>query len=143
MAPVLYMFGVVLVSPVSLQWNFYLFTHRTNIPKEIMEFPDYPFPSHLPSYPYHYDVQRYLMQYSEHFKLNRFIKFGTLVERIVPIPISGTNGYCHANSEKTNVIDGTTVEEFSDSVQWSVTTRQLVSGETTTEIYDNVLLCNG
>ena len=120
-----------------------MYTYRTNLPKEIMLFPDFPFPSHLPSFPYHQDVHQYLTHYSQHFKLNRFIKFGTLVEQIVPVPISNTSDHCRDNSEKNDVIGRTTVGEFSDSVQWSVTTRELASGQKTTELYDNVFLCNG
>ena len=117
---------------------------RTNLPKEIMLFPDFPFPSHLPSFPYHHQVYDYLRRYSQHFKLNRFIKFGTLVERIVPVPISDTNDdCCHGNSEKNDIIGRTTVGGFSDSVRWSITTRELASGQKTTEVYDNILLCNG
>ena len=109
-----------------------------------MLFPDFPFPSHLPSFPYHHDVYQYLTDYSQHFKLNRFIKFGTLVELIVPVPILDTNNHCcHDNLEKNDVTGRTTVGEFRDSVRWSVTTRELASGQRTTEIYDNIFLCNG
>lgn len=121
--------------------------YRTNLPKEIMLFPGFPFPSHLPSFPYHPEVHQYLTHYSQHFKLNRFIKFGTLVEQISPVPISDTNGCCHDNSEMNADSTGratcTTVGEFGDSVRWSVTTRELASGQKTTELYDNVFLCNG
>ena len=121
----------------------YMYMYRTNLPKEIMLFPDFPFPSDLPSFPYHHDVYQYLTHYSQHFKLNRFIKFGTLVEQIVPIPILDTNDCCHGISEKNDIIGRTTVGEFRDSVQWSVTTRELASGQKTTEVYDNIFLCNG
>ena len=114
---------------------------RTNLPKEIMLFPDFPFPAHLPSFPYHYDVYDYLKNYSRHFKLNRFIQFGTLVERIVPIPINSSvnEECCHGDSD----LKGSDQKTLFDSVRWSVTTRELASGEKTTDVYDNILLCNG
>lgn len=104
-----------------------------------MLFPDFPFPAHLPSFPYHYDVYDYLKNYSKHFKLDRFIKFGTLVERIYPIPNSSSmNGMGMGNELKESE------KEISlDNVRWSVTTRELASGEKTTDIYDNIFLCNG
>ena len=120
-------------------------TYRTNLPKEIMLFPDLPFPSHLPSFPYHQDVHQYLTHYSQHFKLNRFIKFGTLVEQIVPVPVSDASDRCHDNSKENGVIGRTSSVGggFRDSVRWSVTTRELASGQKTTELYDNIFLCNG
>ena len=112
-----------------------------------MLFPDFPFPSHLPSFPYHHDVHQYLTHYSQHFKLNRFIKFGTLVEQIVPVPMSDTNDCCDDNLDKNDVIGRTntctSVGGFRDSVRWSVTIRELASGQKTTELYDDIFLCNG
>ena len=113
---------------------------RTNLPKEVMLFPDFPFPSHLPSFPYHYDVYNYLKSYSQHFKLDRFIKFGTLVERVVPIPVSSCNGHSPTVDRDTR---GTSHMTCFDDVKWRVTTRQLASGETTTDVYDNIFVCNG
>ena len=110
-----------------------------------MLFPDFPFPSHLPSFPYHYDVYNYLKKYSQHFKLEQFINFGTMVERVTPLPISSSPGDDHTPStepgKSTEAVSGHMTSI--DDVRWSVTTRQLASGETTTDVYDNIFLCNG
>ena len=112
-----------------------------------MLFPDFPFSSHLPSFPYHYDVRDYLKQYSQHFKLNRFIQFGTQVERVVPLPVPSVNGQYHfsdhGNPERYDLIQQGDQEMSFDDVRWSVTTRELASGQESTEVFDNVLICNG
>ena len=47
---------------------------RTNLPKEIMAFPDLPFPSHLPSFMHHTDVLQYLQDYTDMFDLRKYIQ---------------------------------------------------------------------
>lgn len=42
---------------------------RTNIPKEVMSFPDFPFAKHLPSFVHHTEVRKYLEEYCHHFRL--------------------------------------------------------------------------
>lgn len=48
--------------------------NRTNLPKETMAFPGFPFPSHLPSFINHQDVANYLVDYADSNQLKRFIK---------------------------------------------------------------------
>ena len=81
----------------------------------------------LPSFPGHSDVKTYLEQYFEHYKLNQFVQFGTLVEQVLPVPTG------------SNIEDGTF-----DTVKWSVTTHiTLSNGRRRTEEFDSVLICNG
>lgn len=47
---------------------------RTNLPKEVMMFPDFPFDSHLPSFLTHWDIQRYLEQYCKSHDITPHIK---------------------------------------------------------------------
>ena len=47
---------------------------RTNLPKEIMAFPDFPFDASLPSFVMHHDVLNYLQKYADHFELERYIQ---------------------------------------------------------------------
>ena len=47
---------------------------RTNLPKEVMAFPDFPFDKELPSFIGHMDVRKYLDAYADHFDLKRFIQ---------------------------------------------------------------------
>lgn len=58
---------------------------RTNLPKEIMGFPDYPFPSSSHSFILSDEVLSYLLSYAEHFKLNELIKFKKYVVHVRPI----------------------------------------------------------
>ena len=80
----------------------------------------------LPSFPGHSDVKTYLDKYFDHYKLNRFVQFGTLVEQVLPV------------STGPEVEDGTL-----DSVKWSVTTQILSNSQRRTEEFDSVLICNG
>lgn len=47
---------------------------RTNLPKEVMMFPDFPFDSHLPSFLTHWDVQQYLETYCKSHDITPHIK---------------------------------------------------------------------
>jgi hypothetical protein len=59
---------------------------RTNLPKEIMAFREFPFNSDTnvksPSFVTHKDVQRYLMSYCDKFDLEKLIQFGSQVEQL-------------------------------------------------------------
>ncbi|XP_013410775.1 flavin-containing monooxygenase FMO GS-OX4-like [Lingula anatina] len=58
---------------------------RTNLPKEVMAFPDFPFEKDGPSFITHQAVRKYLEDYAEHFKLKPLIKFFTEVESVKPV----------------------------------------------------------
>ncbi|XP_039603315.1 flavin-containing monooxygenase FMO GS-OX-like 4 [Polypterus senegalus] len=95
---------------------------RTNIPKEVMAFPDFPFDKHLPSFVHHTEVRKYLNQYCDHFGIREHIKFHRLVESVRPV--------------------------FSESRQggltWDVTTSDATGkGHKTTNQFDAVMVCNG
>lgn len=94
---------------------------RTNLPKELMAFPDFPFSEDLPSYIGHKDVLQYLDNYADHFGLKQFIRFETEVARVHPVP----NG--------------------NGSVTWSVWVRDLTKPADDLSQYDfeAVLVCNG
>jgi hypothetical protein len=47
---------------------------RTNLPKEVMAFPGFPFKTSLPSFIRHEEVLNYLQEYSSHYDLQKFIK---------------------------------------------------------------------
>ena len=87
---------------------------KTNLPKEVMAFPDFPFSKQEKSFLHHSEVQEYLQQYCQHFSLEQFIMFNTMVSR---------------------------VERSQD--KWKVTSKCLQTSQETTEIYDSVMVCNG
>ena len=57
---------------------------RSNLPKEIMGFPDYPFPPSDHSFLGHREVAAYLKSYANHFGLDPFIRLGTEVRSVQP-----------------------------------------------------------
>ncbi|KAI2662743.1 Flavin-containing monooxygenase FMO GS-OX-like 5 [Labeo rohita] len=95
---------------------------RTNIPKEVMSFPDFPFAKHLPSFVHHTEVRKYLEQYCDHFRLWDHIQFGTSVASVSPVDVKG--GW--------------------NGLAWNVTTDNGVDhSKSTTERFDAVMVCNG
>ncbi|XP_046356593.2 flavin-containing monooxygenase FMO GS-OX4-like [Haliotis rufescens] len=94
---------------------------KTNIPKEIMAFPDFSFPEGLPSFVPHETVLQYIQDYAEHFNIAGRIKFKTQIERVNPV--KGDN---------------------SEAVRWEVTYSDVVHRENrTTELFDAVMVCIG
>lgn len=93
---------------------------RTNLPKEVMMFPDFPFDPELDSFIRHQEVLRYLENYCETFKIAPHIRFNTMVERVRPV-----------------------VMEIGDSkTEWEVTSSD-GAGSQRTERYDAVFVCSG
>nr|XP_006128359.1 flavin-containing monooxygenase FMO GS-OX-like 4 [Pelodiscus sinensis] len=56
---------------------------RTNLPKEVMAFPDFPFAPSLPSFLHHSDVLAYLESYADHFHLRQHVRLWWRVEAVV------------------------------------------------------------
>ncbi|KAJ8254825.1 hypothetical protein GJAV_G00197750 [Gymnothorax javanicus] len=95
---------------------------RTNIPKEVMSFPDFPFEKHLPSFIHHTEVRKYLEKYCDHFHLRDHIQFNTMVDSVKPVQVK--NGW--------------------HGLAWDVTTSDGVSQTSSiTERFDAVMVCNG
>lgn len=61
---------------------------RTNLPKEVMAFPDYPFEASLPSFVTHQQVRDYLESYAKEFDIMKYVKLETSVERVNPVKLS-------------------------------------------------------
>jgi len=95
---------------------------RTNLPKEVMGFPDFPFHDNInkdTSFLHHTEVLEYLETYKKHFDLEKFIKFNTVVSRVNPIT------------------------ESEDDTKWEVTTKCLKTEQIETNFFDSVMVCNG
>ncbi|KYN06006.1 PREDICTED: flavin-containing monooxygenase FMO GS-OX-like 3 [Cyphomyrmex costatus] len=93
---------------------------RTNIPKEIMAIPDFPFQDlGGPSFVHHSVIRKYLMSYAKHFNLYPYVKLNTLVKRVEPKVLR----------------NGRTL--------WMVTYESLETKTEITNIFDAVVLCNG
>ncbi|XP_077301024.1 senecionine N-oxygenase-like isoform X2 [Arctopsyche grandis] len=87
---------------------------RTNLPKNVMEFPDFPIPSYYKTFMKHEEFLTYLRSYGTHFELHKYIKFRHLV----------------------------TLVKFEDE-KWLVTYENLDTKHQTTEIFDYVFVANG
>lgn len=107
----------------------YLLSNRTNLPKEVMAFPGFSFSEDLPSFVHHTDMLTYLQKYTAHYKIEEFISFYTLIERVVPVECAKTS------------LPGNRL--CLDQVKWKVTSRHLLSNTSRTELFDAVLVCNG
>ncbi|XP_013867596.1 flavin-containing monooxygenase FMO GS-OX5 isoform X2 [Austrofundulus limnaeus] len=95
---------------------------RTNLPKEVMMFPDFPFDPQLSSFLPHQEVQRYLDRYCENFHIRTHIRFNTEVRQVRPVV--------------------TTTEGEERTVTWEVTSSDSSGGQET-ETFDSVLVCSG
>ncbi|XP_062869974.1 uncharacterized protein LOC134332317 [Trichomycterus rosablanca] len=94
---------------------------RTNLPKEIMMFPDFPFDSDLPSFISHWDVQAYLERYCMSHGITPHIKFNTMVEEVKPISMETEKG---------------------GAMKWKVISRGTHEGQNI-QMFDSVFICVG
>ncbi|XP_063978277.1 uncharacterized protein LOC135163062 [Diachasmimorpha longicaudata] len=93
---------------------------RTNLPKEIMQIPDFPFQEkNGPSFVHHSVIRQYLEDYTQHFNLYPYIKFNNLVTRVEPST------------------------SLSDQTIYTITHEDLISKVQYTKTFDVVVLCNG
>ena len=96
---------------------------KTNLPKEVMAFPDYPFAATVKgnikdqSFLHHRDVLAYLEKFAVDHKLFPHIRFNTLVKGISHEP--GKNP------------------------AWNVTVQDMRSGKVKSHLYQAVMVCNG
>lgn len=95
---------------------------RTNLPKEVMMFPDFPFDPQLNSFLPHQEVQRYLETYCRSYDIRPHIRFNTAVEKVKPVVVA--------------------TEEEEERTTWEVTSSDL-SGRQKTETFDSVFVCSG
>lgn len=89
--------------------------NRTNLPYQLMEFPEHPYPKDTISFPPQAQVFKYLNSYADRFDLKKYIKLSQLVIRILPI----------------------------ENDKWEIIVKDLPSNTFNTLIYDVVFVCNG
>ncbi|XP_076056876.1 uncharacterized protein LOC143034552 isoform X2 [Oratosquilla oratoria] len=92
---------------------------RTNLPKEIMAFPDFPFKDEESSFVKHTSVLQYLQDYANHFNIYPYIKFKSHVEKVIPV-----------------------IKEDGPPA-WKVSVKDLNTQECTTTVCDAIFVCNG
>ena len=111
--------------------------HRTNLPKELMDFPDVPFKEELPSFIGHEEMLEYLQDFATKFNLYKDIQFHTHVEKVEPVAKETL-----ADSDQCGTA-GASGMGINDTVKWMVQTRDLEQDTVSKEIYDVVLVCSG
>ncbi|XP_074078092.1 putative dimethylaniline monooxygenase [N-oxide-forming] 6 isoform X2 [Macrotis lagotis] len=89
----------------------------TNSSKEMMCFPDFPYPDDYPNYMHNTKLQEYIKMFAKQKDLLRYIQFETVVTSIKK----------HAN--------------FSVTGQWDVVTEK--NGNQESSVFDAVLICSG
>ncbi|KAJ2702428.1 hypothetical protein FB645_004289 [Coemansia sp. IMI 203386] len=87
---------------------------NTNLPKDVMQFPGFPFPSATPEFPSREQVQEYVRSYASHHNLRKLVQLNTHV-----LSISYVNN------------------------QWQCISRDLVHNRTNTEYFDAMFVCTG
>ncbi|XP_076647845.1 uncharacterized protein LOC143356225 [Halictus rubicundus] len=93
---------------------------RTNLPREIMQIPDFPMKHDMgSSFVHHSVIREYLCDYAKHFNLHPYIKLNTVVKHVKPETLR----------------NGQTI--------WMVTYEDLQTKTETTKTFDAVVLCNG
>ncbi|XP_076245742.1 senecionine N-oxygenase isoform X1 [Calliopsis andreniformis] len=89
---------------------------RTNLPKEVMGYPDYPIPDVPESYLTRTQILNFLNSYCDHFKLRQYIRFLHNVELVEP---------------------------SSGDRKWSIKVKDLQKNVVLNDSFDAVMVCNG
>jgi len=93
---------------------------RTNLPKEVMGFPDFPFPSEWKSFMTHQQVRKYLEDYTSHFNLYKYIHFNSAITSVSPL-----------------------LGEDRDQPQWEVVVTNVNTKESQVHVFEAVIVCAG
>ncbi|KAI1853684.1 hypothetical protein JX266_001668 [Neoarthrinium moseri] len=96
---------------------------HTNIPHTLMQYSDMPFPEGKPIFPERETVQRYLEDYAT--DVRHLIRFSTSVIDVRPEAEEGES------------------DRQVSSERWTVASRNLLTGASTTETYDAVVVASG
>jgi len=96
----------------------------TNLPKEIMQFLDFPFREELPSFVTHKDMYDYLQEYTQKFQLAPLLSLNTRVTGISQFP------------DTKSLI-------FPETPCWEVVSQMQHAGKEERELFDAVVICNG
>lgn len=115
---------------------------RTNLPREVMGYSDFPFDTHFPGesvdprrFCTHEEVLAYLEAFASYFDVKQLIRFNTTVTKVTPVLME--NGHTYHDC---------TTDGGSTWPKWEVSSRTLDSyGNVTSsiEIFDAVVVCNG
>ncbi|XP_012513247.1 PREDICTED: dimethylaniline monooxygenase [N-oxide-forming] 3 isoform X1 [Propithecus coquereli] len=89
----------------------------TNSSKEMMCFPDFPYPDDFPNFMHNSKIQEYIIAFAKEKNLLKYIQFKTFVSSIKKCP------------------------DFSITGQWAITTEK--DGKKESAIFDAVMVCSG
>ena len=99
----------------------------TNLPHQLMQFPDFPFPNapSIDTYPHHSVVLDYLRAYHDHFDLAPYIRYHHKVIKLIPPSLASPSAPPQSLP------------------QWTVYVEDTQSKVTHQETFDSVIVCNG
>nr|CAD7200030.1 unnamed protein product [Timema douglasi] len=92
---------------------------RTNLPKEVMGFLDFPFHPTDQSFVHHSDVLKYLENYCNYYKLGEHIEFHVQVKSVSPLRL------------------------MEDKIVWKVVVENVKTKKEATYDFDAIIVCNG
>ncbi|CAH1271237.1 FMO5 [Branchiostoma lanceolatum] len=90
-----------------------------NTSKEMMCYSDFPIPKEYPNYMPHSYIIKYFRMYADNFDLLKHIRFRHRVDSVKPR------------------------QDFAETGQWNITYTNEEKNESTTEVYDAVMVCTG
>lgn len=102
---------------------------RTNLPRDLMCFGDYPFPGQ-PRFPGHAEVLGYLRDFAEHHQIERYLRLGHRLSALRPVLASGQDWQ---RGREAGELTG---------VRWRLHFERNGT-PTAPEIFDAVAVCNG
>ena len=90
-----------------------------NTSKETMSYSDFPAPKHFPVYMHNTKVLEYLVSYAKHFDVEKYVHF------------------------RHEVLSVKQADDFAVTGQWVLKVTDKETQNTTTEVFDGVLVCTG
>ncbi|XP_014679348.1 PREDICTED: flavin-containing monooxygenase FMO GS-OX-like 2 isoform X1 [Priapulus caudatus] len=101
----------------------------TNLPTDVMEFPDFPFPSDSKKFMHWKEVRDYIFAYADQFNLRKDIQLNTDVKSVKRIT--------------TKPVPSEAAHQSPNRPQWLVRTTALQGGGSKEKVFDAVLVCSG
>jgi Flavin-binding monooxygenase-like len=130
--------GVWNYQPTSTKYRPMYRNLRTNLPKEIMAFREFPWPSTTEqSFVSHFEVAKYLHTYCDHFQLQQYVHTGCNVQHLSCLPNTKSLFSPHDDSDCVWPQIQLTVK-CSETAKDAIATASIRS-----EIFDAVFICNG
>jgi len=111
--------------------------NRTNLPKEIMAFPEFPWKGPSQSFVTHAQVLDYLYDYQQHFDLQKYIHTGCTVQHLKVLTTTGDNA-----DQPVSCLSPETEHWPRIRLDWTIAESDGTAASVSRE-FDAVCVCNG